>query len=275
MQLELVSEGEMATKSKKEKATDTKRSDIQIVHKHIIENEDDKKEKKKEKEERSSPHTPVGVPTHTPVDTPTISVGIIKRMYFPEDAYSRNQVAFKKILAAHGLSWIRGMMKTYTNKTGKQLLTGMYSTGDGSKKVFAIYEGTNKPATMLVKIMGTGGKFLLDLNSFCHKIGCVLEDKDSTFIDKTLLILQESNEIYIEKKMENVTLEDIQKKLEEKIEVRINEAIEKFIESYRFYYDNRCESLLWRKGFYDMNFIRRIRRLEIQENARWAVEHGF
>jgi len=201
---------------------------------------------------------------------------IIKRIYFPGDTYSKkeNQTEFKKILAAHGLVWVRHAMKTYPRKDGTALLTGMYASGDGKKKVFCIYEGTNKPMTAIVKIMGTGGNFLISLNSYCHKVGCVVEDKNEDYANKVILELQEKGEIYVEKKMETKSLEEIQREYEEKVEKRINDEVEKFINANRFVYDTYCECLFWRKGL-STGFIRKFRRMEIEKYVRQAIEIGF
>lgn len=266
MRLELVPEEEMVSKQKKKDETKLK-TDIKIIREpkdtggiNITRDEDIKKD--------------ISLTPKSGDNVSGIRPTIVKRIYFPGDAYSRNQVVFKKILAAHGLAWIRGMMKTYTSKTGGQLLTGMYATGDSSKKVFAIYEGTNKPMTAIVKIIGTGGNFLIDIGSFCHKVGCLIEDKDEMFVNKTMLVLQEGEGIYVEKKMENKTLEDIQREYEEKVAKRLDEAIERFVESHRFVYDDRCESLFWKRGLSE-KFIRKFRRMEIEKDVRWSIENNI
>lgn len=261
MPLDLVSEEEMAVKAKKpiERKKD---SEIKTIHKPRTE------EIKEERPSGSSvsPGVPGG---------PGSQGLIVKRIYFPGDTYSQKEIQkeFKKILANHRLSWVRGMMKTYPKKDGGTVLTGMYASEDGKKKVFCIYEGTNKPMTAIVKVMGSGGMFVIDLNSYCNKVGCTIEDKDEIYANNVMLQLHEKGEIYIEKKMETKSLEDIQKEYEEKIEKYINEIIEKFIDAHRFIYDTYCESLFWKRGLSE-NFIRKFRRMEIEKDVRRAVENG-
>jgi len=72
----------------------------------------------------------------------------------------------------------------------------MYVGTDKNKKAFCIYEGTNKPTTAIVNIMDDGWNFLVDINTFCHCIGCIIEDKDELFVNNTLSTLQEKGEIY-------------------------------------------------------------------------------
>jgi len=262
MQLELVDEEEMATKPKKP-IEPRKSPEVKTTYKPRTDSV---------KEEMSVPGDSGGS------GAPGASGArpyIIKRVYFPGDTYSNkeNQKEFKKILATHRLSWVKGMMKTYPKKDGGALLTGMYASEDGKKKVFCIYEGTNKPTTAIVKIMGSGGLFLIDLNSYCNKAGCTIEDKDEAYANNILLTLQEKGEIYVEKKMETKSLEEIHKEHEEKIEKLINQAIDKFVEAHRFIYDTYCESLFWKRGLSE-NFIRKFRRMEIEKDVRWAVENG-
>lgn len=277
MQLELVDEEEMASRSKRP-IEPRKGSEIKTTYKSKTGDT---------KDERSSggsggsggsgsPGSPVG-PSGS--NTPGAKANIVKRMYFPGDKYSQkeNQKEFKKILATHGLSWVRSKMKSYSRKDGTALLTGMYASNDGNKKVFCIYEGTNKPMTAVIKLMGSGGLFLIDLNSFCNKIGCIIEDKDEAYANNILLTLQEKGEIYVENKMEKVetkSIEEIQKEYEEKIEKRINESVEEYIRVHRFVYDTYCESLFWKRGLSEA-FIRKFRRLEVEKDIRWAVENGY
>lgn len=266
MQLELIDEEEMAHRPKKAKGTE-----IKTTYKSRTGDT---------KEERTSDiiGDSTGVPTGSGGSTPSgVKANIVKRLYFPGDKYSQkeNQKEFKKILATHGLGWVRSKMKSYSRKDGTALLTGMYGNNDGNKKVFCIYEGTNKPMTAVVKLMGTGGLFLIDLNSFCNKIGCIIEDKDEAYANNILLTLQEKGEVYVEK-IERVakTLEEIQKEYEEKVKKRIDGSVEKYIESHRFVYDTYCESLFWKRGLSEA-FIRKFRRLEVEKGIRWTIENGL
>lgn len=279
MQLELVPEEEMVKKPKKE--APPRDTDIKIIHKPrdskgtvpIIKNEDMKGGEEKAKEE-----------TKEEVSGGISPGMVIKRIYFPNNIYSNaaNQTGFKSILKKFGLSWVSSSMKDYFGNDRKQLRTGTYVTESGDKKIFAIYEGSEKPATFIVKIIGSGGNFLLELNSFCHNIGCVIEDKNEAYINNVMLILHERGELYVEKTVENTTLEDLQraqeeearqqKEREEKIQKIIDDAVERFIEAHKFYYDDRCECLFWRRGL-DIAFVRKFRRMEMERDIRRNYEN--
>lgn len=262
MQLELIPEEEMAGKPKKVSETKPKDTGIKII-----------RESKDEKEKDVGVPTPPAPPSKGGGGGPSPNI-IVKRIYFPGDIYSNNQIEFKKILARYGLSWYRPMMKSYVSASGVTLLSGMYVSADQNKKMFCIYEGTNKPMTAVLKIIGSGGNFLIDLNSYCHRVGCIVEDKDEAYVNNMLLSLQEKGEIYIEKKIDSATLEDLQKSFNEKVEKRLKEEIEKWINAHKFIYDTYCECLLWGKGI-SMDNIRKLRGMEIEKHVRWAVEKGY
>lgn len=257
MALKLISEEEMATKSKK--TGDTKKADVIVTKKslHIIPEENaDKKDGGKVGNIEKKVIPPIN---------PNI---IVKRIYFPGDTYSKkeNQKGFKSIITTYGLSWYRPMMKTYTNKDGISILSGMYTSEDKNKKVFCIYEGTNKPTTAIIKIMGSGGNFLIDITSFCHGIGCIIEDKDELFINNTLLSLQEKGEIYVEKKLEETKIEDYEKKFEERVKQLLEENIQKYLE------DNK--DTLERRGI-DLKTAVFFKKKDIEESVRWSLAHGY
>lgn len=276
MQLELIAEDEMAVKPKKP-IEPRKSPEIKTAYKSGT-------GKTKDDAGAGGPGSPSGSggPGSGPGSSgsvPGAKPNIVKRLYFPGDKYSQkeNQKEFKKILSTHGLAWVRSMMKSYARKDGTALLTGMYASSDKNKKVFCIYEGTNKPMTAVVKLMGSGGNLLIDLNSYCKKVGCIIEDKDEAYSNNILLTLHEKGEVYVEKKIEKVeikTLEDIQKEYEEKVENAINDTVEKFIEAHRFIYDTYCESLFWKRGLSE-KFIRKFRRMEVEKDIRKAVESGY
>jgi hypothetical protein len=255
MSLKLISEDDMATKSKR--AVDAKKADIVVTKKSGIAIVSEKVDNEADKGEKSKKVVP-------PIN-PNI---IVKRIYFPGDMYSKkeNQKGFKNIISKYGLSWHRPMMKTYTNKEGVSVLTGMYVSADQNKKVFCIYEGTNKPTTAIVKILGSGGNFLIDLIDFCHGIGCIIEDKDELFVNNTLLSLQEKGEIYVEKKLEETKIEDYDKKFEE----RVKELVEKYIQEY---IDNYKDTLERRK--IDLKTAVFFKKKEIEESVRWSLAHGY
>ena len=263
MQFELVSEDEMATKSKK--VTDTKKVDIVVTKKvgvPIV------PEEKVEGEENVD-SVDNGGNVEKKVASLTLNPNVIvKRIYFPGDTYSKkeNQKEFKGIIAKYGLSWYRPMMKTYTSKEGVSVLTGMYVSTDQNKKVFCIYEGTNKPTTAIVKIMGSGGNFLIDLGSFAHRIGCTVEDKDELFVNNTLLTLQEKGEIYVEKKLETGKFEDYEKIFEEKVKKFVEEYTQKYVDAYK--------DTLTRQGI-SLETALFFKKKEIEESDRWGLEHGF
>jgi len=257
MSFKLVSEDDMATKSKK---AETKKADIVVTKKsgmHIV---------SEENVEQKVEHEKVDIGKKIP--SSITSNIIVRRIYFPGDIYSKkeNQKGFKNIIAKYGLSWHRPMMRTYTNKEGISILSGMYVSVDQNKKVFCIYEGTNKPTTAIVKIMGSGGNFLIDITSFCHSIGCIIEDKDELFINNTLLSLQEKGEIYVEKKLEETKIEDYEKKFEERVKQLVEEHTQKYIEDYKDILERRGVSLKTALFF---------KKKEIEEGVRWDLAQGY
>ena len=267
MPFDLVSEDEMAVTSKK--VTDTKKVDKVVTKKSsksdisIVSGDEEKVEGVEGTEKIENEKT--GKKIVPPSINPNI---IVKRIYFPGDTYSKkeNQKEFKNIISKYGLSWHRPMMKTYTNREGVSVLTGMYASADQNKKVFCIYEGTNKPTTVIVKIMGSGGNFLIDLGSFAHRIGCMVEDKDELFVNNTLLALQEKGEVYVEKKLETGKLEDYEKIFEEKVKKLVEEYTQKYIDTYKDTLERRGISLETALFF---------KKKEIEEGVRWGLESGF
>lgn len=222
-------------------------------------------ELKEEKEIKAFKRLPPEPPTQTNMP-PGVSL-IVKRMYFPGDAYSKNQEKFKKILASHGLAWDKKTYKIYTNdQTKMQIMSGVYSTDDQKKKVFAIYEGSNKPTTAIIKILGTGGNFLIDLQGFCHDIGCTFEDKDEMYINNVLLTLQEKGKIYVEKKLEEKELGNFQKEFNEIVKKYTDDYLAKWMDAYR-------ESLI-RRGL-NPESIAKFRRMEIEDSVKLALESGL
>lgn len=264
MSLKLVSEEDMSVKSRK--IVDTKKTDIVITKKPInIEKIGDDDIKKVDVDVDIDTNVDNKKPNVSPVVNPNI---IVKRIYFPGDKYSEKKVQteFKSILEKYGLSWYKPMMKSYTNKEGKSVLTGLYASVDQNKKAFCIYDGTNKPTTVIVKIMGSGGNFLIDLISFVNRVGCVIEDKDELFVNNMLLSLQEQGEIYVEKKVEMVKLEDYDKILEEKVKKLVDEYAQKYIDDYKETLEKRGVSL---------NVALFFKKKEIEEDIRWGLKKGF
>ena len=288
MPFDLVSEDDMAVKSKKvdaRKVTDTKKTDIVVTKDtkkiDIVVTKDTKKidivvTKKGDipivsgNEEKVENKTTGSIEkTEKKVILPPLNPDIIvKRIYFPGDTYSQkeNQKEFKSIIAKYGLSWYRPMMRTYTSREGVSVLTGMYASTDQNKKVFCIYEGTNKPTTAIVKIMGSGGNFLIDLGGFAHRIGCTVEDKDELFVNNTLLTLQDKGEIYVEKKLETGKFEDYEKMFEEKVKKLVEEYTQKYIDAYK--------DTLALQGI-SLETALFFKKKEIEESVRWGLETGF
>lgn len=268
MPFELVSEDDMAVKSKKmgdsKKVSDKKKTDIVVTKKSIPIVPEEKVEERVDKNVENGNVENVEKKIISPIN-PNI---IVKRIYFPEATYSKkeNQTGFKKILSRYGLAWYKPMMRTYTNREGVSVLTGMYASADQNKKVFCIYEGTNKPTTAIVKIMGSGGNFIIDLNSFCHGIGCIIEDKDELFVNNTLLTLQEKGDIYVEKKLEEAKIEDYEKIFEERVKKLVEEYTQKYIEDYK--------DTLIRQGI-SLDTALFFKKKEIEESIRWSLENGF
>jgi hypothetical protein len=277
MSLELVPEEDMATKSKR--TTEKKKIDMVVTKKPIdLEKEKSKipivsaeekvAEEKAVAEEKVAEEKieKVGIsPKIIPPVSPNV---IVKRIYFPEDTYSKKEIQteFKNMLTNYGFTWVKGMMKTHVNREGVKILTGMYVSADKNKKLFCIYEGTDKPVTVIVKIVGTGGNFLIDLGSFAHRIGAIVEDKDEIFVNNTMLTLQEKGEIYVEKKIEDTKIEDYQKILEEKIQKFVEERLKEFIDAYKESFERRGISIKTAELF---------KRKEIEESVKWGLEHGF
>ena len=274
MPFDLVSENDMAVKKSKKvtgarKVADTKKVDIVETKKTdipIVSGNEENVKSKAENIEKTGNAENIGSNVEKKIMPPLVNSNIIvKRIYFPGDTYSKkeNQTGFKKILAKYGLAWYKQMMRTYTSKEGVGVLTGMYVSADQNKKAFCIYEGTNKPTTAIIKIIGSGGNFLIDIGSFCHGIGCIIEDKDELFVNNTLLTLQEKGEIYVEKKLETGKLEDYENIFEEKVKKLVEEYTQKYIDAYKDTLERRGISLETALFF---------KKKEIEETVRWSLE---
>ena len=99
------------------------------------------------------------------------------------------------MLKNHGLLW--GGAKVYTNEEGKRVLSGICGTTDNIHKILYVFEGQNKPATLFYKTVGSGGNFLIDLNSFCAGIGCVIDTKSEDYISDITHRLDKHGDINI------------------------------------------------------------------------------
>lgn len=264
MPLTVVPEEDIASKSRKTKKEEKIDSAKTKITGGILKEEVSER-KKEEVGERKIPKVFPEPPTQGNMP-PGINL-VIKRIYFPGDTYSKYQVEFKKILADHGLTWAKSMYKTYLNsKTGMKMISGGYSTVDQNKKIFAIYEGSNKPMTAIVKILGTGGVFLIELQGFCHKVGCTFEDKDENYINNVLLTLQERGEIYVEKKLTETDLDAFKKEFDEKVKKYTDEILERWMDAYR--------DTLIKRGL-TPEIIAKFRRMEIEDEVKSALANGL
>ncbi len=214
---------------------------------------------------------------------------IIKRIYFPGSIYSQNNVGFKGVLTRHGLVWVKSALSTYTSKDNKQIMSGIYYTPDKdpADKILCIYEGNNKPATFFYKTLGTGGNFLIDLNSFCKNIGCIIDDKKEEYMNNIVLMLNDHKNIDI--------LEDIRKEREKDIKKDIEKGnkndngkdtknIKKLSISdiktrivarrcIRRYIIDKGDSL-GRRGI-SIEVALFFMKKDLYNDARWALENGF
>ena len=204
---------------------------------------------------------------------------IVKRIYFPDATYSKNENEFRKILETFELSWQESIRKVYENDKKAKLLTGIYISPDKSKRIFAFYEGHEKPATFIVKILSGGGNFLIDLNSLCHSAGCIIEDRDERYIEDVLLRLKNFGDINLP--------EDIKKKKDEDKTNREDGKILKKCEMNFFdieligivrrhlrrYSINNGKSLR-RRGI-SMKVARLFKKKQVRNDAIWALENGW
>ncbi len=89
-----------------------------------------------------------------------------------------------------------------------------------------------------------------------------------------MLKLQEG-ELYVEKKMEVRTLEEVQREQEEKVRKRIRSAIELYINNHRIAYKDYCECLFWHRGIYNMNVVRKFKEWDLAKDIKWIIDHGW
>lgn len=204
---------------------------------------------------------------------------IVKRIYFPDAAYSKNEKEFKKILETFELSWQESIRKVYENDKKDKLLTGIYISPDKNKRIFAFYEGYEKPATFIVKILSGGGNFLIGLNSLCHNAGCSIEDRDEIYVENVLLRLKNFGDINLP--------EDVRKRIDKDIENEENGSILKkrkmsFFDiklmgiirrHLRRYMVNNGKSLR-RRGI-SIKVAIRFKKKQARNDAIWALENGW
>lgn len=201
---------------------------------------------------------------------------IIKRIYFSDDVYKRNEKEFTKMLGVHEISWYKPAEKMYVNDRKIKLLSGIYISKDQNKKIFAFFEGNEKPATMIVKISSGGGNFLIDINSFCHNAGCTIEDKDEKYLNGILLRLKEFGDIDIKERghgkdygkgYENKKLTDFKTDVSSfKLRRIVRSRLRRYLTDYGKSLLNRGISIKVAS-----NFKKRF----LEEDVKWAMENGW
>ncbi len=202
---------------------------------------------------------------------------IIKRIYFPGSTYSHSENEFKKLIKTFGLSWYDPAKKVYVNDKNVKLLTGIYISKDKDKRIFAFYEGHEKPATMIVKILGSGGNFLIDLNRLCSNIGCKTDDRDEQYLENLLLRLKNFGDIDIPEDVkskggENKKLEDFGLSASElsAFDIKIRRLVRRHIMRYLINYGEYSR----RRGI-GMKVISRFKKEDIKNNVMWGLKNGW
>ncbi len=199
---------------------------------------------------------------------------IVKRIYFPGATYSHNEKEFLKILKTFGLLWEESVATVYENSKKTKLLAGIYISSDKNKRIFAFYEGYEKPATLIVKILDGGGNFLIDLNSLCHNAGCVAEDVDEQYIENVILRLKKFGDI-------DIPGDVYKRKDREDLEISKNHKITYFDlilrrivrRHIRRYVLNNGKSLI-RRGI-GMKVAILFKKKQMKNDAIWAMENGW
>lgn len=208
---------------------------------------------------------------------------IIKRIYFPDNIYAQNMVGFKNILTKYSLLWIKS--EIYSGIDGRQIMSGIYYTSDNIHRILCIYEGENKPVTFFYKTVGSGGNFLIDLNSFCASIGCIIDIKDEEYMNNIILRLHDHEDINIFEEIKKERNKEIKKKREKEkgddskkldefkisaSDIKIRGTIKKHIR--RYIIDNG--ELLRRRGI-SIKVALLFKKKDIQSNVRWGLENGW
>lgn len=204
---------------------------------------------------------------------------IVKRIYFPDATYSRNESEFLKILKTFDLSWQESIKKVYENDKKAKLLTGIYISPDKNKRVFAFYEGYEKPATLIIKILSGGGNFLIDLNSLCHSAGCVLEDRDEQYVEDVLLRLRNFGDINIPEDVKKRRYEEIEKLEDNNVlkkrkmsyfDIKLMGIVRRYLRRYIL---NNGKSLR-RRGI-SIKVVKLFKKKQVQNDIIWKLENGW
>lgn len=208
---------------------------------------------------------------------------IIKRIYFPDDSYNINKIEFKKLFARYGQLWTKSSIEKYSCN-GNEIIYDVYNTNDRASKILCIYEGDVQPVTLFYKTIGSGGNFLIDLNSFCVSIGCIIDNKKEEYLNNILLKLQDkqyiniSDELKKEKDIEKFKSKDRKfRNNDDSEEIEINtldlkerSIVENIIK--RYIIDNK--ECLGRRGI-SIEIALLFKKKEIQDNVRWGLENGW
>lgn len=197
---------------------------------------------------------------------------IVKRIYFPGNTYIQNRLDFDNILSKHGLVWTKSAFKIYTNKDKKQLSSRIYNTSDNVHKFLAVHDVSDNSATFFYKTIGTGGNFLIDLNSFCASIGCVIDTKNGDYLNKIILRLNDYGDINIsedgdikkEKGKDNKSLNDFKLGT---FDINVRRLARRQLMKYIIAYG---ESLR-RRGI-SIKIALYFKRKDIHNSVRWALE---
>lgn len=211
---------------------------------------------------------------------------IIKRIYFPGSTYSQNKTEFKNILVKYSFLWNKSAYQAYTGKDGRQIMSGIYYTNDQIHKILCIYEGDNKPATFFYKTIGSGGNFLIDINSFCLGLKCIIDDKNEEYMNNITLRLHDYEDINI---TEEIKKEKEKEKAGEKagerekgkdskkgefkisaFDIKVRSIARKYMR--RYIIDNG--EYLIRRGI-SIKVVSLFKKKDIQDNVRWELENGW
>ena len=200
---------------------------------------------------------------------------IVKRIYFPGNTYIQNKEGFENILSKHGLSWIKSAFKIYTNKDKKQLSSRIYNTSDNVHKILAVHDVGDNSATFFYKTIGSGGNFLIDLNSFCIGIGCTVDTKDEEYLNNIILRLHDYGDINIledgdvkkEKGQDITRLNDFKLGV---FDIKVRSIARRQLMRYMVTYG---ESLR-RRGI-GIKTALHFKKKDIRDNVRWSLENKF
>lgn len=147
----------------------------------------------------------------------------------------------------------------------KQVMTGVYSSSDGSKKVAAVYEGSKKPATMVIKTIDSGGAFLVDIIRFCFGIGCTIEDKDYIYAKKFFDVLMTHGDISILDRREYADISGYDKEvIDNKIDIIVKREVDKYVNS---------TSDIYSQLGYNLQVVRYFKEMDIRRNIISMLDH--